>query len=355
MATVSNWRTANRTERFEYRLLTQNLQPVGLLDGVESCSLSGSVFSDVRWGGKITWSGNVVPDLTTYLVHPWYIVSGDDGVEESYPLAPPCYARSSSVAQSDLVPATTDMDLYDVSYRLAKRLKLTGELAVASGGVITDTVVSRLAATGARYSATPSARTLTAALNWAIGTSEMKVLNDMLSAAGYWSVAADLGGSIVVAPWVDPRQRAASYMFGDGEASITGAIVRSKDDFDVPNRMTGVQRVQEGQAPLTVTVTLDTVSPSSPYTYAARGYWVDGEPLLDQDAADLATLTSAVTRSLLSAADSGETLTLTHAWVPEVLLGVVVGFRGALYTVQKMTVNCDLGLPVQAEWSKVVL
>lgn len=282
-------------------------------------------------------------------------MSGEDGVEESYPLAPPCFARSSSVAQSDLVPATTDVDLYDVTYRLAKRLKLPGELAVTSGGVITDTVVQRLAATGARYSVTPSARTLSAALNWALGTSEMKVLNDMLAAAGYWSVASDLNGSVVVAPWVDPRQRAASYMFADGEASIAGSVTRVKDDFDVPNRMTGVQRVQEGQTPLTATVTLDTVSPSSPYTYAARGYWVDADPLLDQDAADITTLTNAVIRSLLSAADPGETLTLTHAWVPEVLLGAVVGFRGAFYTVQKMTVNCDLGLPVQAEWSKVVL
>lgn len=352
MATVSNeWRTSTRVERFEYRLLTSALHPVGLLSGVESCSLSGSVFADVRWGGQLTWSGAAAPDMTGLLVHPWYIVADAAGVELEYPLAPPCYARSSSVTQSDLVPSSTELDLYDVTYKLAKRLKLTDSLAI-QGVTITDTVVQRLVAAGVRYSATPSTRTLTAALNWEIGTSEMKVLNDLLAAAGYWSTAADFSGAVVVEPWVDPRQRHPAWTFADGSVSIVGSVVHHRDDFDVPNRLTAVQRVQEGQTPLTATVTLDAISPGSPYTYATRGYWVDGEPLLDQDAADLATLTSSVSRELLSRAAPGETLEVTHAWLPEVTLGSVVSFRGARYTVQKMSLDCGLGLQVQAEWAK---
>lgn len=346
------WRTGARIERFEYRLLTLNLQPVGMLDGVESCNLSGSIFADVRWAGKLGWSGAAVPDLTNRLVHPWYMVTDVNGVETGYPLAPPCYARSSSVVTSDLVPSTTEFDLYDVTYTLAKRLKLASALAY-QGVNLTNTVAQRLAAAGMRYSVTPSARVLSAALNWQVGTSEMKVLNDLLAAAGYWSTASDFNGVVVAEPWVDPRQRPAVWSFEDGAVSIVNSVVRNRDDYDVPNRLTGVQRVQDGQTPEVVTVTLDALSPRSPYTYANRGYWVDGEPLLDQDAADISALTATVTRELLARSDPGESLSLSHAWLPEVTLGSVVVYRGDRYTVQKMSVNCDLGLQVQAEWSKI--
>lgn len=334
--------------------MSLSLTPVGLLTGVEGCSLSGSLYADVRWGGSISWSGDAVPDPSVApIVHPWYIVTDSDGTEHRYPVCPPCFFRSADVAENDLVPASTTVNLYDVTYALAKRLKLTQTTAFPSGVNIVDTVVSRLAASGMRVSATPSEKTLTAAQNQDPGTSEMKTLNELLSAAGYWAVHSDDMGQIVVAPWDDPASREPAYTFGEGDVSIVHSVTRSLDDFDVPNRITAVARAEQDQTPLTATVTLDSIAPGSPYTYEARGYWVDGDPMLDQDAADIGVLTNSATRELLRRSTVTEKLALTHPWVPEVRLGSVVRYRGARYAVQRMSVTLDLGMPVQAEWARV--
>lgn len=351
---MSDWRTGYRTERTEYRLLGTDLRPAGILSGVEACSLSGSVFSDVRWGGSLTWSGGSVPDFSQYLVHPWYIVAGEDGVEESFPLCPPCYMKTPTVAYSDLVPATVSVDLYDVTYRPAKRLKLSGALSTAQGAVLTDTLAARMTAAGVRYGITPSAKTLTAALNWDLGASELSVWNGLLGALGYWSAYASPDGVMQATPWVDPSQRPVAWSFAAGAVNILDPeYTVTRDDFDTPNRITGVARVTGDAAPLVTTVTLDSFNPASRYSFASRGYWVDADPLRDVDAVDTAALTAVLVQKLQALTSVGSTSSVVHAWVPEVTLGSLVLNEGVRNTVQKMSLKIATGLQVKAEWAEV--
>ncbi|MGV8846367.1 hypothetical protein [Tessaracoccus sp.] len=352
---MSDWRTGYRSERMEYRLLsTSSLRAAGLLTGVESCSLSGSVFSDVRWGGSLTWSGSSMPNLSTLLVHPWYIVAGTDGVEESFPLCPPCYMKTPTVNAADAIPATVKVDLYDVTYTLAKRFKLASTLGISAGAVITDTIGARLAATGVRYGVAPSAKTLTTAMNFDIGASEMSVLNQLLGALGYWSTYASAEGVVQAQPWVDPSQRPVAWAFAPGAVNILDpATTRTLDDFDTPNRITGVARATAPAAPLVATVTLDSFNPASPYSYASRGYYVDAEPMRDVDAADATALSSVLVQKLQALTSVGATNTVTHAWVPEVTLGSLVTSSGVRNAVQKMSLKVDTGLQVKAEWAEV--
>lgn len=350
---MSDWRTGYRDERYEFRLLTLGLKPVGVLEGVESCSLSGSLNADVRWGGRLGWSGLNAPDMTSLLVHPWYVVANQDGAVEEWPLCPPCFARTGSVARTDMVPERVDVDLYDVTYSLAKRLRLPGNLTLPDGSNAVDMAASRVASAGMRFAATPSPRTLAAPGNWSPGTSELKVVNDLLAAAGYWSASADYAGVVQLEPYVDPAVRQPAYAFGSGEVSITGDSTLTRDDFDVPNRLTAVARTRGEVPPMVATVTLDDLLPDSPYTRKARGFWVDGEVLKDVDAADAAALTEVATRALLTAARVSDALTIRHAWVPEVRLGSVVTYDGGTWAVQKMSVSLAPGTPVQAEWVRV--
>lgn len=339
----------------EYRLLkTSNLQAAGLLTGVESCSLSGSIYSDVRWGGSLTWSGNSSLDVSQYLVHPWYIVAGLDGVEEAYPLCPPCYLKTPTESYSDTVPVTVATDLYDVTYRPAKRLKLSAPLSISAGGLVTDALGTRMAAAGVKFGIVPSAKTVAAAMNWDLGVSELSVWNALLGSLGYWSAYASLDGVIQAQPWVDPTLRPVAWSFAPGAVNILDPdYIRTRDDFDTPNRITGVSRATDSVAAVAVTVTLDAFNPASPYSYTSRGYWVDAEPLRDQDAADAGALTAILVQKLQALTNVGATSTVTHAWVPEVTLGSLVLNQGVRNTVQKMSLKIDTGLQVKAEWAEV--
>lgn len=346
---MSNWRTGSRYERFEYRLLNLNLQPYDLLEGVESCSLSSSVFADIRWGGRLNWSGRAQPVWDQFLVHPWYIVEG----EGEWPLCPPCFMKAPSTEYSSTTPLANEVTLYDATYTLAKRYRLSQSLIVDAGLNIANVLAQRWLNTGIRFSLTPSDLTISTAMNFDPGESEMKVNNALLKSLGYWSVHANSSGVVQGVPWIDPASRESSWDFSPGETSVMSPKrTVTRDDFDVPNSLTGIPRTEEGETPVAVTVLLDDIQPNSPYTYANRGYWVIAEPLRDVDASNVDSLRVMLTRNLLSSVPTSS-VAVTHAWLPEVELGSKVTRLDKAYTVQKLEMSLGVGLTTKAEWREL--
>lgn len=356
----NDWRTGYRGERFEYRLLRRaDLSPMGVADGVRGCSVSGSIDSDIRWTGKLSWSGKAGatrPGDGDTLVQPWYIV---DGAGE-WPLCPPCYVSAPATSYSDTVPTMADMQLYDTTYTLAKRLKSPSPVTYAAGIVPATVLAARLTAAGVpRWSVTPSALVTGATLNYETGDSELKICNGLAGLLGYWAVHADMSGAMVAEPYTAPALRDTVWTFGPGDLSIIVAErTRKLDDFDVPNRITGVRRVDPAVTPTPVTVTLDSIAPTSRYTYAARGYWVDAETVKDADAADDTVLTRILARKLRDGAQVAATMQVKHAWIPEVGLGSVVAYHDTTgttrWSVQSMALDADVGLLVSATWREVI-
>lgn len=72
-----DWRTGHRTEDLYFRMFGTDGTELGRLDGVESCSLDGSIFADVRWSGRLRWSG---PGVGQQVVVP--PIPGDPGMVE---------------------------------------------------------------------------------------------------------------------------------------------------------------------------------------------------------------------------------------------------------------------------------
>ena len=350
----SDWRTGSRTERFEYQLYGLDFSPRGMLDGVESCRLQGSVWADIRWGGSLTWSGTSPVDWPRVMVQPWYAVEGAG----RWPLGT-YLCKSPQTEHHRTVPLATQVDLYDVTYLLAKRSRLPAPLSLPSGTVVTTAITAQLtAASIARYAVTPSAETLAAPMAWDAGEARLRVVNDLAGAIGYWSASADPYGVVTVEPYVDPAARSTAWTFAPGAAAVYSPQWTDRcDDFDTPNRLSGVQRVTDGVTPLTYTATLDALDPTSPYAFAARGYWVDGETMRDADAATAAALKTAVDRRLLQAAGKVHDALLSHAWLPEVALGSVVTFAPddavRRFTVAKQEMDLETGLTVQSEWREV--
>ena len=348
------WPTGARTERFSYRLFDLGFKPLGTLDGVSGCTLDGSVWTPIRWGGSLEWAGTDPVDWGQVMIQPVYHVR-DVG---EWPLGM-FLARSPRIEHDSTVDLKVSAQLYDLTYKLAQWAKLPAPLSLPAGTVVTTAIAAQLQLGGiTRFSVTPSTAVLKAPMAWDSGESRLKVINDLAASISYWSAHADPNGIILVDPYAAPLERSPAWGFAPGDASIyVPRWAEEQDDFDVPNRLSGVQKVTDGVSPATYTAVLDSLDPASPYTAARRGFFVDGDTLRDMDAADAAALKAAVDRALLDAASKVRNLTVTHLWLPGVEIGDAVTFtpdgRVRRASVSKQALKLEAPLLVRSEWREV--
>ena len=348
------WPTGARTERFSYRLFDLGFKPLGTLDGVSGCTLDGSVWTPIRWGGSLEWAGTDPVDWGQVMIQPVYHVR-DVG---EWPLGM-FLARSPRIEHDSTVDLKVSVQLYDLTYKLAQWAKLPAPLSLPAGTVVTTAIAAQLQLGGiTRFSVTPSTAVLKAPMAWDSGESRLKVINDLAASISYWSAHADPNGIILVDPYAAPLERSPAWGFAPGDASIyVPRWAEEQDDFDVPNRLSGVQKVTDGVSPATYTAVLDSLDPASPYTAARRGFFVDGDTLRDVDAADAAALKAAVDRALLDAASKVRNLTVTHLWLPGVEIGDAVTFtpdgRVRRASVSKQALKLEAPLLVRSEWREV--
>ena len=348
------WPTGARTERFSYRLFDLGFKPLGSLDGVSGCTLDGSVWTPIRWGGSLEWAGTDPVDWGQVMIQPVYHVR-DVG---EWPLGM-FLARSPRIEHDSTVDLKVSVQLYDLTYKLAQWAKLPAPLSLPAGTVVTTAIAAQLQLGGiTRFSVTPSTAVLKAPMAWDSGESRLKVINDLAASISYWSAHADPNGITLVDPYAAPLERSPAWGFAPGDASIyVPRWAEEQDDFDVPNRLSGVQKVTDGVSPATYTAVLDSLDPASPYTVARRGFFVDGDTLRDVDAADAAALKAAVDRALLDAASKVRNLTVTHLWLPGVEIGDAVTFtpdgRVRRASVSKQALKLEAPLLVRSEWREV--
>lgn len=348
------WPTGARTERFSYRLFDLGFKPLGTLDGVSGCTLDGSVWTPIRWGGSLEWAGTDPVDWGQVMIQPVYHVR-DVG---EWPLGM-FLARSPRIEHDSTVDLKVSAQLYDLTYKLAQWAKLPAPLSLPAGTVVTTAIAAQLQLGGiTRFSVTPSTAVLKAPMAWDSGESRLKVINDLAASISYWSAHADPNGIMLVDPYAAPLERSPAWGFAPGDASIyVPRWAEEQDDFDVPNRLSGVQKVTDGVSPATYTAVLDSLDPASPYTAARRGFFVDGDTLRDVDAADAAALKAAVDRALLDAASKVRNLTVTHLWLPGVEIGDAVTFtpdgRVRRASVSKQALKLEAPLLVRSEWWEV--
>ncbi len=351
-----DWRTGHRTEALYFRLFKTDGTDLGTLDGVESCTLDGSIFADVRWTGRLSWSGTTAIPWRDVLVQPWYQVQGGG----AWPLGM-FYCRSPKTTRTDTTPLAADVTLYDATLRLgADWTSQPAPVSIPAGAGIASTVTTRLQAAGiSKYAITPTSKTLSAPLVYETGDSEAKILNGLLAAAGYWSVHADPYGVILGEPYVDPSTRVPSWEFPEGgDLSVAGEEWDLEaDDFQVWNRLSGITRAVDPAVPITYTANLDTLAPWSPHTQAKRGMVITGATMRDVDAADLPALKAIVDRALLDQASVAERITITHPWLDKVQLGDVVTWwadgEARRYAIEKQSLSLELGMLVTSVGRRV--
>ena len=339
-----------RKPRWAHYLLNEADEPLGTLDGVTGGSITvqgltrlgghGTLEIDDR-GQAIDWMKHRVQsvyDPGVRGVDPWPVAT--------MLLASPGEQHTEFVTgySVGLLPKTAvvDEDAFPTMFSLAK------------GAKIVDAVVSVIRSTGEeRIAVTPSDATLSNPQSWDAGISKLTIVNELLEAAGYWSLWADGSGQFRVEPYTEPGERPLVYSFVEGEASIhSPEWQRDRDMSSVPNRYVVVGQGDDEKPPL---VGLDWIKdPDSPYSFESRGRWItrteDGV-----EGADQAVFDQLAQRRLRDALSPVEHVKAKHELVPlspnDAIWFESDGYAGRL-TVQNMTIGFALDSWVDAEWRR---
>lgn len=204
--------------------------------------------------------------------------------------------------------AQLQIDLYDATVILQDDT-FGGVYALAAGTTIITAVQSIIASAGLTKTAIPpSSATLSATMAWDAATTKLRIVNDLLTAAGYWAIWADPDGWLRAEPYLPPAQRPVRFSFEAGGTAdrYLPAFARNTDPFSVPNRVRVVGATDGATEAATGEATDE--RPDSPFSYPRRGRWITHT---ETDVA-AGNLTAYATRRLEELQQVYETHELTH-------------------------------------------
>lgn len=322
----------HRVENFRVELLDLNDNVLGPLDAVQADGgqLDFSVYADIRGSGNLTLQSASV-DWTRHRVRVSYELGS-----RVVPLIT-AVVKAPVEAHTD-TGVTVDVELYDKTLILSED-SFGVSYAVPAGTNPITAVADIIVSTGQPVPAllTPTTDTLALAMVWEAGTTKLKIVNDLLDAAGYFALYADGMGHYVAAPYTSPQTRPTMWDF-TADALYTPRWTRDADVFSVPNRYICVGATS-GETPALMSTAVDTSE--GPFSYSSRGRWITRTDT-DVEATSQAVLDLLAERRLHKAQQVTETLTFEHPWLP-FGLNEVVQFGTVRAVVWKQSVRLSVG------------
>jgi hypothetical protein len=201
--------------------------------------------------------------------------------------------------------------------------------ALDTGANVIDAVKALIAETGETSPAIePDSKVLSAPMVWEVGATRLKVINDLLDAAGYFSLYCDGQGQYQAKPYVSPASRVPVYEsiapFSNGAQSLMDPDwTRDRNIYSIPNRYVLVGQ-GTGTTPALVSVATN-VDPDSPYSQPNRGRWITAVEV-GIEAVDQASLDLQAQSRLSRATSVTNQLALKHAFLPDLHVNNVVKF-----------------------------
>lgn len=348
MASFQELLSGARKPRWTFTLMNSLDQPLRELDTVESWSLELNANTRLGASGSLTLLHSGGIDFQKHRVRVTY----DPGVEGVDPWHVGVFVFAEPGVQRDATHST-------VSVKLLSKLAIVDEDAttetftVPAGANLVQQAETLLRSVGeTRLSVQDSDLTARESIQFNAGEPILTVVNEILDAAGYWSLNADGNGVYDLSPYRLPNERPVVWEFEEGAQAIhVPKWSRDQDISSVPNRV--VCRTNgEDDKPALVGVAENTDA-DSPYSFQARGRWVTR--VYDVEAAGQAEINSLAQRRLLQAGNPVATLKIEHAPVP-VFPRQAVRFQSAgvrtVATIAKMSVSSP-GFLVSTELKEV--
>ena len=314
---MSNGLDTHRRADYTVTLLDAGDRVIRRLDGVTGGNVTLSNSTRLRASGSLNLTeacGDV--DWMTQRVRIEYTANGVSWGLGVFLLSAPTrsYSEVGSKWGVDLSSplAVPDADCVDSTFTVKAGSNLVGVAA----DILYESGLERL-------SITPSSATASSDMIFDPGKSKLTIVNELLSAAGYWAAYPDGAGQVHLDPYVRPTGRAMAYDFREGARAIhLPEWEREQDMAAVPNK---VVFVSQGSAdkPALVGVAMNE-DPSSPYSYPSKGRWVV-ETRTGVEATDQESITAQARRRLIDVSTPSAAITLQHMPVP-IQPNQVVGF-----------------------------
>lgn len=309
--------STHRCGDYQVTLLDMGDRTVRRLDGVTGGSVTLSNTTRLRASGSLNLTEACGPiDWMTQQVRIEYMANGQSWGLGVFLLSTPTrsYGETGSTWSVDLSSplAVPDADCVDSTFTVKAGSNLVGMAA----DILYEAGLERL-------SVTPSSAVASSDMIYDPGKSKLTIVNELLSAAGYWSVHPDGEGQVHLDPYVRPAARGVAYDFREGAHAIhLPEWEREQDMAAVPNK---VVFISQGSAdkPALVGVAVND-DPASPYSYPSRGRWIV-ETRTGVEAADQESITAQARRRLIDVSTPSASITLQHMPVP-IQPNQVVGF-----------------------------
>jgi hypothetical protein len=198
-------------------------------------------------------------------------------------------------------------------------------------------------------------------VTWDAGTTRLKIINDLLDAANYFSLWCDGHGRYRATKYQAPKDRTPIYRaqapLVAGESSLFSPDWEDDHDiYGVPNRYVAIQTGDGDDEGLTAVATNE--DPDSRFSFDARGRWIT-EVEDGVEATGQAALDAYAERKLAAATDVESKISISHVYLADLLVNEVVEFSagdldGILTTVTNTEVTLDPAELVKTKLRKVV-
>jgi len=344
--------TTGRDERWRIDVLDYATeQLLGTLDGVQPGGvLDFSIFDTIRSGGTLLVDPTRAQvDWPHIKLQPWYTPNVNvPDLWWPFGVFIPGTPKVSHFSSGE--EATIDM--YDKLLVLV-RDKIESTWTYDAGVNPITAAAEVIASTGeSKIVLEPTTETLASPLVWEAGTPKLRIVNDLLDAAGYFSISVDWWGYFRSEKYVAPRQRPVQWSFlDDPRTSIYSPFFEHEQDiFDIPNKVVLVGMSEDGETPPPSGTAVDE-DPESDWSYQNRNNtWVTGTEF-DIEATSETVLEEKAARRLLELQQVTSTFEIQHDKVPISLNGAVRFRRSGAYAVlalvQRMHGTMGLGALVR--------
>ena len=319
-------------EDYLYELLDSHDHVLRTLDGVQSGGvIDSSIHADIRTTASLRVRLTQEIDWLTHRVRVSYLLGG-----ATIPLLTGLPAVKDE-STDHLAGTDLQLDLYDKTSILAED-SYGQAYAIPAGANLIDAAVAVIASTGQTSITIPaSAATTATGITWPAATSKLRIVNDVLTAAGYFTVWCDGLGWYRAEPYAAPASRPIRFSFaGAAGDPYLPAFSRSYDQYRVPNRVRVVGKTSGGaEAPFAEAID---ERADNPFSYLVRGFWRTHTEV-DVDASDLAAYAA---RRLVELQQVYEAHEVTHAHT-DAGLNDVGRFRGRRAVIQKQRRPLSVG------------
>lgn len=335
--------SGGRTTSYRFDVLSKKEDLLGRLEGVSGGGLEWHAFASVKGAGTLNVTDlNGDLDWLNIRIRPQVTIERIGGSAVNtvtlgvFLCAAPVEAWTStgrgwtveiadkcSILDQDVV---TDANGVPITY-------------TASIGVnVIETVRTLITGTGETAQAIlPGAKTLPKALVWDVGTTRLTIVNELLNAAGYFSLWCDGEGQFRVSEFVPAQERVPVYSsltpFSKGDLSLMSPDwSRDRDIYAIPNRYVAIGQGSGDTAALVGVATNE--DPASPFSKQARGRWIT-RVVTGVEAVSQEDLNTRAKMGLAGATSVSNGIAVQHVFLPDLLVNSVVRF-----------VNPDAGLDI---------